>query len=283
MDRPSIEEEAAELARARLERRRAEAFGVPVGDVAVAADEFEEAIALLALGLPPEAPAQGARERLLAALGGQSQPAKVLSFPAPATASRVRSPWRTAVAASLIGALFVAGYVLGRRSAPTPDPAAILALQGTLDRQTEQIGLLEHQLRMVTTVARHAYSLQPAEPTYVGTGTRRAGTVPIVHEAPAGAPRGVVYVCGHHQQYLVALQGLETPPAGQEYHLWFVTDAGMVDGGPLAVGADHRAAKEDAHLPPGTHGFLISLEPRGHAAPGKLGDLVLQSHPPVRL
>jgi hypothetical protein len=279
MERAGIEEEAAELAWARLERRRAEAFGVPVGDAAAAADEFEEAIALLALGLPPESPAAGARERLLAALDARSEAAKVLSFPTSASiAGSRRSPWRTAVAAGLIGALFVAGYVLGRSGAPAPDPAAILALQGTLDRQTEQIGLLEHQLRMVTTVARHAYSLSPGEPTYVG-----AGAEPIVHEAPAGAPRGVVYVCGHHQQYLVALQGLAEPPTGHEYHLWFVTDAGTIDGGPLAVGADHRAAKEDAHLPSGTHGFLISLEPPGQAAPGKLGELVLQSHPPVRL
>ncbi len=58
----------------------------------------------------------------------------------------------------------------------------------------------------------------------------------------------------------MTLRGLEPPAAGGEYHLWFMTEAGKVDGGRLEVRDDASSEMEALTMPSGTQGFLVTLE-----------------------
>ncbi len=96
---------------------------------------------------------------------------------------------------------------------------------------------------MVTSVARYAYRMQSV--------AAPAAAVPAAG-ATGHPPQGMVYVCSHHQQWILSLEHLAPPPPGRAYHVQFRTAGGVVDGGILRVGADARAGMEDVKLPPGT-------------------------------
>lgn len=75
-------------------------------------------------------------------------------------------------------------------------------------------------------------------------------------------PAGKVFVCGQHQRWYLSMTDLETPPDGYEYHLWFLTQEGAVDAGSFEVTAG-AAGMQDLTMPDGTEGFQITLEPIG--------------------
>lgn len=226
--------------------------------------ELEAVATLLALALEPAAPAPEQRSRLLAAL-----PARPAA-PAPAApavplapvielaefARRERRAWQAVrfLAAALVVCLVGIAYLVGRSGVQ-------------LEAQRAEFDVVQRRLHMVTSVARFAYRMQ----------TVSTGTTP----AAAEAPQGMVYVCGHHQQWILSLEHLPPPPPGREYHVRFHTADGEVDGGVLRVEEDARAEKEDVQLPPGTRGFSVTLQP----AQGAPGDplLVLQSSSGVAL
>ena len=245
-----------------LDRLARAAMPVPEKEGSQEEAELEAVATLLALALEPAAPAPEQRSRLLAAL-----PARlVASAPSPPAvplapvvdlaefARRERRAWQAVrfLAASLVVCLVGIAYLMGRSGVQ-------------LEAQRAELDDVQRRLHMVTSVARFAYRMQTVS------------TDPTAAEAP----QGMVYVCGHHQQWILSLEHLPPPPPGREYHVRFHTADGEVDGGVLRVGEDARAEKEDVQLPPGTRGFSVTLQP----AQGVAGDplLVLQSSSGVAL
>lgn len=219
--------------------------------------ELEAVAALLALALEPAAPAPEQRSRLLAALPAREAAPAVPLAPVVDLAEfarRERRAWQAVrfLAAALVLCLVGIAYLAGRSSVQ-------------LEAQRAELDDVQRRLHMVTSVARFAYRMQTVS----------------TDPAAAEAPQGMVYVCGHHQQWILSLEHLPPPPPGREYHVRFHTADGEVDGGVLWVGQDARAEKEDVQLPPGTRGFSVTLEP----AQGTPGDplLVLQSSSGVAL
>lgn len=236
--------------------------------------ELAEAGALLAWGLEPERPRPEARARLLARLGPPAV-AAVAAAPVVDLAEyrrRERRGWQAArlLAAALLLAVGGVVYLAGRLDAESARFAEAAARNTALERRdAERAAALEvagRRIHMITSVARYAYRLESVTPAFAAAEGR--------------APQGMVYVCGHHQQWILSLEHLAPPPPGSEYHVRFHTAGGEVDGGVLAVGDDARAGMEDVKLPPETRGFAVTLEPAGSA-----GDplLVLQSQPGVPL
>jgi Anti-sigma-K factor rskA, C-terminal len=181
-----------------------------------------------------------------------------------------RSRWNAALAAALV--LCVAGlaYLADKVTEQNRTIARLTTeLEGIpiADFATLYADLkaMEHRFDMVTTVAREAYHLQ---------GVERVSDRPV---------EGVVYVCGNHQRWYLNVQGLESPPAGQEYRLWFLTGDGMIDGGAVHVEDGARAELEATTMPKGTQGFAVTLEDMGsdHRSPG--GVMVLLGEESVSL
>lgn len=273
-----LQPEADEIAAHFAKLARAAAPGAE--EKVEAPGELDAACALLAWGLAPERPRAESRARLLArlsALGAASAPA---ARPAPAPvvdlgafARREQRAWRAVRLLAAALALAVGGlvYLAGRLSAESTRLAETAELTARLEREeaekAAQLEVAGRRIHMVTSVARYAYRMQSvaAAPAFT------AGDRP---------PQGMVYVCSHHQQWILSLEHLAPPPPGRAYHVQFRTADGVVDGGILRVGADARAGMEDVKLPPGTRGFSVTLEPEGVA-----GDplLVLQSQPGVPL
>ena len=121
-----------------------------------------------------------------------------------------------------------------------------------------ELTFARNQLDMITRVAQLYYPMRPSAPI----AQRRQ---------PAS---GRVFVCGRHQQWYLNLQGLEPPPAGYEYCLWFVTGKGMVMGGAveLRAGAAELSAPT---MPEGTRGFAVTLEKKSTPHDEPRGDILL--------
>ncbi len=233
--------------------------------------EYTELLGLLPYELASEVPPAGVKEAIMAgtsATAGKdtrvatdgARRNDVVPFERPTRGPETAAPrpfWRYAqaavLAASLVGLGFLSATVrqqsqqiasLSGQLQASPEHSEIL-------RARDEMRTLRSRLDMVTTVARQAYPLRT-----VSTG--RPGGVPG-HE-PAQKPEGVVYVCGAHQQWYLSLHGLEPPRGDGEYHLWFMTKDGKVDGGALEVRPDSPAEMEAQTMPNGTHGFLVTLE-----------------------
>lgn len=126
-------------------------------------------------------------------------------------------------------------------------------------------------LDMITKVARQAYPMRGVVET-------------AANRTPGESPRGVVWVCGEHQRWYLNVQGLEQPPRGKTYTLWFVTDQGMVNAGPLDVTPRRLAELEAQFMPVGTRSFQVTLEPDEIPSPSRpRGVPVLVADRSVRL
>ncbi len=169
----------------------------------------------------------------------------------PTAAPERRSRWVGALAAALVLCIAGLAYLTGKVNEQS---RTIARLGDELHRIPvadftslhADYKALEHRFDMVTTVARKAYHLQ---------GVERVGDRPV---------DGVVYVCGNHQRWYLNVQGLDAPPAGQEYRLWFLTGDGMLSGGVVRIEDGAQAELEAATMPDGTHGFAITLEEAGN-------------------
>ena len=159
-----------------------------------------------------------------------------------------------AMAAGLAFCLVGLGYLYGQVNAKN----AVIALQQErlesaqdteleLERARDDLRRMHDSLAMVTTVAQTAYPLRAAGPRPASLGR---------------SPTGKVFVCGQHQRWYLSLSDLEMPPEGSEYHLWFLTEEGVVDAGRFEV-QDGIAKMQDLAMPDGTHGFQITVEPIG--------------------
>lgn len=125
---------------------------------------------------------------------------------------------------------------------------------------------MKRRFHMVTAVARRAYRMKSVQ-----------------SPGPNVQTAGMVYVCGNHQRWYLNVQGLESPPEGEEYHLWFVTDRGMTDAGVVEVRADASSEMEDQTMPEGTHGFAITRERAGTPLDRPSGMMVMLAEESVSL
>ena len=72
------------------------------------------------------------------------------------------------------------------------------------------------------------------------------------------------------------------PPApGEEYHLWFMTEDGKIDGGTIDVRSDTSSEREAMSMPDGTEGFVVTLERPRQDDPESL--TVLLGEKPINL
>ena len=277
-----------------------------------------EALAMLAYGLEPETPSAGAEERLLAAVSHTAQTAPSPFRPASEPLTRIRrdpldrtlqhatfdggasesepgdqtlygqenvvafksrsAPPAThfsalAMAAALAFCLIGLGYLYGQLNAKNAEIAVqaerlqeVPELEETVERLRDRLRATSDRLAMVNTVARQAYPL------------RRVGTASSI---PGEEPFGRVFVCGQHQKWYLTVSGLQPAPTDQDYHLWFMTDAGPVDAGVVEV-EDGIAGLRDLNMPEDTSGFKLTLEPRDMGDQPQ-GRVILVGDSPVKL
>ncbi len=167
------------------------------------------------------------------------------------------TPWLSWAMAAMLGFCMLGlGYLAGESR---QQEATIAHLQADLleqqvkveepglERLLDELSTAQRRLRMVTEVARTAYPLR---------------TVSTATDAQS-RPDGIMYVCGQHQRWYLNVKGLEPPSPGKEYHLWFMTADGTVDGGILDVEPGVLAIKEANSMPVGTRGFSVTLEEAG--------------------
>ena len=238
--------------------------------------EYTELLGLLPYELAPEVPPPHLKEAILARAAGSSEASRqepasgvppeggaspVVPFERPAARETPsRSPiWRFAQAAVLAAGILGLGYL---SATVRQQSQQIVQLNSQLESSTlgqdevlrvrDEVRTLRSRLNMVTNVARQAYHLRT-----VSTG-RPAAMKP--GKDPAPQPEGIVYVCGAHQLWYLSLRGLEPAAAGGEYHLWFMTKDGKVDGGVLDVRPGAPSEMEAQSMPAGTHGFEVTLE-----------------------
>lgn len=245
--------------------------------------EYTELLGLLPYELSPEVPSTHIKEAIMARVAGvpaaSSQESAaveadgassgssehghpgVVPFERPAYKPETPAPrpfWRYAQAAVLAASLVGLGFMSATIRQQNQQIAQLNGqLQASVLDSTEmlqvrdEVRTLRSRLNMVTSVARKAYPMQTVSGP--GAGAARGN-------ATAQEPEGIVYVCGAHQQWYLSLRGLEPPEGGGEYHLWFMTEEGKVDGGVLEVSADSPAEMDAQSMPDGTRGFLVTLE-----------------------
>ncbi len=202
-----------------------------------------------------------------------SAPPGTIPFPnqeQPAAPRRGGGLWTGLMAAALMVCIAGLGYLTGKVQEQNRTIARLSTELagipvGDLTSLNNQLQAVQSRMDMVTTIARSAYHLD---------GVEHVGNQPV---------DGIVYVCGKHQRWYLNVQGLEQPPAGQEYRLWFVTGDGMVSGGVVQVDDGAKAEKEDQSMPDGTHGFAITLEDVGSDPESPSGMMVLLGEESVSL
>ncbi len=179
---------------------------------------------------------------------------------------RRRGRWLLPVAAVLlVGLVGVSGwlvYQLQNQKAQVARLARELSFaqqQGAnVAAMRNQMKELDHRLQLVTSPASEFCPLRPS------------GGQPL---APGAS--GVLFVGPNHQHWYLALYGLDPPPPGRTYQLWFV-----VDGKPVSVGtfSGKRGAKVEFAsdtMPHNTNAVAVTLEPAG-GMPQPTGPQVLQ-------
>ena len=242
--------------------------------------EYTELLGLLPYQLTTEVPPPHLKATILAraaeAVDSPQRPQHndVVPIGRPAArrgGSARRTMWRLAQAAVLAACLVGLGYLnatvrqQSQQIARLNDQlqASTLDQNEALRARTEML-TLRSRLDMITSVARQAYPLRTVStggrPSLAHGNEAMPGKKPMLGEMPGQEPEGIVYVCGMHQQWYLSLHGLEPPADGGEYHLWFMTEEGKVDGGILEVSADAAYEMESPTMPPSTRGFRVTLE-----------------------
>ncbi len=235
--------------------------------------EYTELLGLLPYELTPEVPSPHVKEAIMARVGAgvaaatstegsgtETSEASPLPFERPANhAPPAQKPiWRFAqaavLAASLVGLGFMSATVWQQnRQIDQLSQQVVDSNQRQIEllQAREETQKLQQRLNMVTQVARYAY---PMRTVSTGASGELAG------RDQAQKPEGIVYVCGMHQQWYLSLRGLEPPAEGNEYHLWFMTEEGKMDGGVLDVKPGDPSEMAAQSMPKGTQGFLVTLE-----------------------
>jgi hypothetical protein len=264
---------------------------------------YTEVLGLIPYELAPVAPSAGARERLLAAVGGEARPAAPAAVaeparvppPVPVQAPRPAPPrpapppaavqparvrrWPLALAATLALALLgLSGWLysqMGAQGATITELRRQLALERVRSegavarvRQLENEGFdMRQGLNLVGSRAVLVSPMRPAAPP---------GQPPQQPEA-----HGMLFVAADHQHWYLSLQGLRPAPAGQVYKLWFVADRPMGSGA-FTARPGEPVDLSSQHMPAGTRGAMVTLE-RDPDAPAPTGPPILQAGPPSQI
>lgn len=236
--------------------------------------ECAELLALMPYGLDPIEPREALWQKIAAQVaerkaGGEAarKPAPTLipfperhaasAEPVPQTPAPVLVPAShpagrglLALAASLALCLVGLGYLLAQTRFQQTTIAELRSAQASSLE-------VRHHYDMVRRTARQYYPLYP------------------VSLSPREEPfYGRVWVCGMHQQWLLNIEGLKPAPRGHEYHFWFETEDGKVDGGVVEV-TDGEAQLSASSMPLGTKGFSVTLEAVGSHARKPEGRVLL--------
>ncbi len=237
---------------------------------------YLETFAALPLALEAEIPAEEIRQKLLQSIATSTQSvseqsAQRPSDPAPAQISAFRAPprqrplWPSALAATLT--LCVLG--LGIYS---------FNLNQRLQLQEQTLSELGHAIM----VGHMEAEATPAQGTFgetlkafpaVATSTSRLFPM---HAKRESRLQGAMLLCAKHQQWYIHLKGLEPAAAGQEYHLWFLTENGPISLGTLDIEAGKPFELTAHRMPKGVQGLLVSLEPRNTHSTRPEGHVVLE-------
>ena len=231
---------------------------------------YTDLVALLPFAERPQVPDPAIKAALMTSVredGGATEEAEPIApVPLSRSWSAAQRSWTLALAAMfgvcLVGVAFLSGRVSEQR-----DQIATLEamIEDSVERGAERaqlaedrMHLYERKLAMINTIARQVYPMQQASLS-AETGTR---------------PRGKLWVCGQHQRWYLSVQGLQDPPEGFTYTLWFVTPDGLVRAGQFDVGMYGRGELDAPEMPIATSSFQITLEPAG-IHPGPTGRPVL--------
>ncbi len=269
----------------------------PRGDetVETLARLYTEVLGLIPCGLDPVAPSPGARERLLAAIGAAAPEPRPVPVPAPAASVAPTAPSApTAISESLRPAPRIAPGPLPRRHSRWPLAiAAVLALAFaglsawlwmTQQAQRTEIARLRQELDTHRQLAARAGEEGQQARTEMEKMQARFALVtsPAVEVRPLRPvgdlqpdARGLLFVAPDHQHWYLALEGLETPPGGGIYKLWWVTEQGPLDAGSVSAEGGEKVQMGSDQMPAGIREVVITLEADG-SAPTPQGPRVLQ-------
>lgn len=136
------------------------------------------------------------------------------------------------------------------------------ALYQRLERQAERLADLERRFgwfEQATSDAELA-ALQSAVRFLSSPGMMACGLEPMSEDQPEA--RGTVYMSPGAGRWMLTVDNLEPAPEGQLYRIWFVTDAGPVNGGSFRVEQGRGRVEVGAEqLPPGLRAVSITVEP----------------------
>jgi len=198
------------------------------------------------------------------------------SPPLPAGRPVRRSRWSLALAAMLVLALGLSGFLLyglWQQGEKIDDltrerSALIERLKSTgsnLDQVQKDMADLQERAALMTSPG---VEISPLRPT---------GQVPV----PEGT-YGMLFVAADHQHWHLAVHGLTPAGAGRQYQFWFVSPQGAESGGTFTANPGTRMDLSSAHMPAGIQAVTITLEPTtATAAPS--GPEVMRAGSPVKV
>jgi len=270
---------------------------------------YTEVLGLIPLELAPAAPSPGVRERILALVTDETQeigapleaaaapPGRPTRVAPPAISTAPSGPVAPAVAASTAPSAPVFPAFLppprARRWPLGLAAALILALLGTsfwlwtgvqqqgvtIDRLAQELASEKSRVAELTREHQQAATQLAALQSNFGLVTSPA--VEISPMKPVGASpqpqaRGVLWVAADHQHWYLAVHDLQPLGEGRRYNLWFVADAGTVNGGTFDAQPGAPVNLSSEHMPAGTKAVVITLEP-AQGAPAPSGPEVLRA------
>ncbi len=247
---------------------------------------YLEVLGLAPYALDPVSPAPGSFDRVLEQIAGKPAAARPLAPVIPitpiasaasnrpnlATESRVdRGPSERQPAA-------VVAPAQARRSRWPLALAALLALAflGTTlwlarerNVQLETIASLEQRLAETERAAEEARAASSeVEKLRETVQLVTATTVEITPLRPPGdqpqqpGARGLLFVAADHQHWHLSLEGLAPSDSAHRYQLWFLAESGAVSAGTFTATPGAPIALSSEHMPEGTRGVLVTLEPQ---------------------
>ncbi len=249
---PTRDEDFDLLALGALEGEEKQALETHVASCADCARKLAEArgrVAMLSLAAPPLAPSAAVKQRLMAQIRSEAEPARQPRV-APESASAAFGRWWNAILVPAAIALAALTIFLWHENRALDRQLA--ALRASMDQQ-------QHELHEASEVA----ELMTLQNTI---------TVPLAQQS--GMPKGAAHVMYNAKMGMLMYDGEIAPaPAAKTYQLWLVP----VKGNPISCGvftgqADHWMTKVPEGVPP--KWFQVTLEPAG-GMPHPTGPMVL--------
>ncbi len=256
LDALGADEAAGEAARVELESDEA---------AQTLARLYIEVLAMLPYALYPAPPPPALKDRILAGIAGDETQDVV-----PAASAAPVAPARRAAPATITGEI----PVRRRRRWPLR-LAASLALVALGAAAWLFVGLQEREASVARLRAElRELRARSVELDAAGAEARAAAanlalvSSPTVEfcalrpapEGPQPTARGMLFVAADHQHWYLALHGLQAPPTGRRYQLWFLADSGPVSAGLFDARAGAPVELSSEAMPAGTRAVSVTLE-----------------------